>query len=81
MDDPRSPHTIFRTDADFARRRPLSAQALGVTRLADWEAQMRDSARTAQTASLDLREYSRWRARRRALTRRVRRSLGARARW
>ncbi|NHC45870.1 glycosyltransferase family 2 protein [Motilibacter sp. K478] len=81
MDDPRSPHTLFRSDADFLRRRPLSAQALGVTRLADWEAQMRDSARTAQTASLDLRDYSPWRARRRALTRRVRRALGARARW
>ncbi|NHC14419.1 glycosyltransferase family 2 protein [Motilibacter deserti] len=81
MDDPRSAHTLFRTDADFARRRPLSAQALGVTRLADWEEQMRDSARTAQTASLDLREYSPWRARRRALARRVRRSLGGRARW
>jgi glycosyltransferase involved in cell wall biosynthesis len=81
MDDPRSPHTIFVDDESFRARMPLSAQALGVTRLADWEEQMRQSARVAQTASLDLREYAGWRARRRHVVRRVQRAVKGRARW
>jgi glycosyltransferase involved in cell wall biosynthesis len=81
MDDPRSAHTIFVDDDSFLRRMPLSAQAMGVTRLADWEDQMRQSAHLAQTASLDLREYSEWRSRRRAVSRRVRRLVRGRARW
>jgi glycosyltransferase involved in cell wall biosynthesis len=81
MDDPRSPHTLFVDDASFQARMPLSAQALGVTRLRDWEEQMRQSARVAQTATLDLRQYGGWRERRRQVVRRVERLVSGRARW
>lgn len=81
MDDPRSPHTIYRTDQDFLARRPLSARRTGVTTLAEWTAQMRHSARVVQAAPLDLREYQGWRMRRRNLTRRIRLALTGRAPW
>lgn len=81
MDDPRSPNTIFVDDESFRRRMPLSAQALGVSRLSDWEEQMRQSARVAQTAPLDLAEYGVWRSRRRAVSRRVQRLVAGKARW
>ena len=81
LDDPRSPNTIYRTDADFMARRPLSAQKTGVRTIAEWTDQMRRSARVVQAASLDLREYSGWRQRRRSLTRRVRRAITGHAPW
>jgi glycosyltransferase involved in cell wall biosynthesis len=81
MDDPRSPNTIYHTDADFMARRPLSAKTTGVTTLAEWTDQMRRSARVVQAASLDLREYSGWRQRRRNVVRRVRRAVLGRAPW
>lgn len=81
LDDPRSPNTIYRTDADFLARRPLSAKTTGVTTLAEWADQMRRSARIVQAAPLDLREYAGWRRRRRNLVRRVRRAVLGRAPW
>jgi GT2 family glycosyltransferase len=79
MDDPRSPHTLYRTDADFMARRPLSAQRTGVTTVAGWTGQMRHSARVLQTASLDLRQYHGWRRRRHNAVRRIRLALTGRA--
>jgi hypothetical protein len=81
MDDPRSPNTIYHTDADFMARRPLSAKATGVTTVAEWTQQMRRSARVVQEASLDLREYDGWRKRRKSAVRRIRRALTGRAPW
>lgn len=81
MDDPRSPHTIYRTDEEFMARRPLSAQRTGVTTVAEWTTQMRHSARVVQAASLDLRDYQGWRQRRRNVTRRIRLALTGRAPW
>ncbi|MGW0431114.1 glycosyltransferase family 2 protein [Micromonospora sp. NPDC003197] len=81
MDDPRSPRTIYRTDADFMARRPLSARRTGVTTVAEWTEQMRHSARVVQAASLDLREYQGWRLRRRTAARRIRLALTGRAPW
>lgn len=81
MDDPRSPHNIYRSDADFMTRRPLSAKATGVTTIAEWEEQMRRSARVVQRASLDLSEHIGWRRRRRNLTRKVRRAVFGKAPW
>lgn len=81
MDDPRSPNTIYRTEQDFAARRPLSAAATGVMTLAEWTAQMRHDARIVQTASLDLRHYQGWRARRKRLVRRIRFALFGKAPW
>lgn len=81
MDDPRSPHTLIRTDADLQARMPLSARANGVTTVADWTAQLRRSATILQTASLDPRAYAGWRAKRRAVRRRLALALGRSARW
>ena len=57
MDDPRSPHTFLRSDADLERWLPLSAKRNGVTTLDQWREQQRQSAYIAQTASVDVREY------------------------
>lgn len=81
MDDPRSPNTIYRTDADLAARPPLSATATGVRGIAEWTEHMRHSARLVQAASLDLRHYQGWRWRRRVMARRIRRTLTGRAPW
>lgn len=53
MDDPRVPHTALKSDADLAGNLPLSAVNRGVRTLAQWEAQLRQSARTVQAASLN----------------------------
>lgn len=81
MDDPRSPNTIYRTDADLMARRPLSALSTGVTTIPEWIEHMRRSARIVQEASLDLRDFEGWRMRRRNVARRLRFVLTGRAPW
>lgn len=81
MDDPRSPLSPLRTDADLVRNLPLSAQAHGVTTLADWTEQMRRSALVVQQASLDPAVYDGWRARRRRAVRRLQRLVTGRSTW
>lgn len=81
MDDPRSPMSPLRTDADLQRNLPLSAQAHGVTTLEEWTRQMQRSAMLVQAASLDPRAYSGWRSKRRALARRVQRLSGRASTW
>ncbi|MFP3901994.1 MAG: glycosyltransferase family 2 protein [Acidimicrobiia bacterium] len=81
MDDPRSPHTRLRTDEDLRARLPLTARSNGVTTLADWEEQIRRSARASQAAPLDPRVYRGWRRTRHNLGLRARRLVGLRNRW
>lgn len=81
MDDPRSPHTLFPDDEAFRRRMPLTAQALGITTVADWAQQEHESAVAVQAASLDLREYAGWRAKRRNLRKRLQRVIRGRGSW
>lgn len=81
MDDPRSPNTLLHSDADLVKRLPLSAQFNGIRTLADWQAQICRSAIVAQSASLDLRQYSGWRRTIRSGRRRVLRAIGRRAIW
>ncbi|WP_191280112.1 glycosyltransferase [Nocardioides flavus (ex Wang et al. 2016)] len=81
MDDPRSPHTLIHDDADLLDRMPLSAKRNGVTTVAQWTAQLEQSALLLQTASLDPRTYSGWRRRAISLRRRARRLVGLPARW
>ncbi len=81
MDDPRSPHSLIRTDADLAARMPLSAAANGVATVSEWTEQLRQSAHVLQTASLDPRAYSGWRAKVRASRRKMALALGRSARW
>jgi glycosyltransferase involved in cell wall biosynthesis len=81
MDDPRSPHTLLRTDADLRARLPLSAQANGVRTLSAWQEQIRGSAKVALSASLDPRHYTGWRSRSRSARRRLTRALGRGSGW
>ncbi|WP_324649591.1 glycosyltransferase family 2 protein [Georgenia sp. H159] len=81
MDDPRSSYTLIRSDADLRERMPLSARANGVTTVADWTAQLEQSARVLQTASLDPRAYAGWRRRVTSARKRARRLVGRPARW
>ena len=81
MDDPRSPNTLFKTDEDFLRRMPLTAQKLGIRTVQDWAQQEHESALAVQRASLDLRQYSGWRAKRQGVNRRVKRILRGRGSW
>src|SRR5699024_2275968 len=81
MDDPRSSHTLIHTNADLADRMPLSAKANGVSTVAEWTEQLVRSAQILQTASLDPRDYSGWRAKVRTGRRRLARTFGRPARW
>lgn len=81
MDDPRSPHTLIHTDDDLADRMPLSAKANGVTSVADWTAQLVQSALVLQTASVDPLSYSGWPAKLKAARHRLARLLGRRVTW
>lgn len=74
LDDPRSPFTDLKSDADLQRHLPLSAAQRGVTTLSQWEAQMRRSARELQAASIDPRDYRGWRPHVRSVAHRVRAS-------
>jgi hypothetical protein len=76
LDDPRSPWTGLRTDADLLDRLPLSARRTGVQTLADWDEQMRRSARALQAANPDPRSHSGWRKRRSNLRKRLIRRPG-----
>ncbi|MFQ5653451.1 MAG: glycosyltransferase family A protein [Planctomycetota bacterium] len=81
MDDPRAPHSGLKDDADLIRLLPLSARRNGVTTLAEWEAQLRRSARLVQEASIDPRDYRGWRKTARRMRRRIKRLVGVRQRW
>jgi len=81
MDDPRSPHSLIRTDADLVDRMPLSARVNGVRTVAEWTDQLVQSALVLQTAPLDHRAYTGWRAKVRSGRRRLARATGRVARW
>lgn len=71
MDDPRSPHSDLREDADLQRHLPLSAQRLGIDTIEGWTARMRESAYRLQSASSDPRDYVGWRGRFQRVRRRI----------
>ncbi|TVQ61650.1 MAG: glycosyltransferase family 2 protein [Phycisphaerales bacterium] len=79
MDDPRSAHTMIRSDEDLERMMPLSARNFGAGSLAAWDAQLRRSARLVQKAPYDPRVYAPWRRTLRRRWRRVARVLGIEA--
>jgi glycosyltransferase involved in cell wall biosynthesis len=81
MDDPRSPHTLVRTDAELTARMPLSAEANGVRTVDDWLTQLRQSAYVLQTASLNPNAYRGWRRKAKAVRNRVKRLVGRPATW
>ncbi len=57
MDDPRSPHTMLKTDADLERHLPLSAWMRGTRTIEAWTAHLRMSARAIQESPIDPRLY------------------------
>lgn len=57
MDDPRSPNTLLRTDADLAAHMPLSATFRETHTIAAWDKHLRRSARILQEAPMDPRIY------------------------
>lgn len=71
MDDPRSRYTCLKTDADLLRNLPLSAGPRSIRSLHDWEAQLHESARRVQAASLDVRDHRGWRLKRKNAAKRV----------
>lgn len=81
LDDPRSPHTLIRSEEDLRRRLPLTAQYNGIETLEQWTDQLRRSARVAQTASIDPRDWRGWRWLLRRTRARLLRLAGRRRRW
>lgn len=81
MDDPRSPHTALRSDEDIEEHLPLSAKMNGVRTVAEWDAQLRRSARLLQSASIDPRDYRGWRLATRKVRTRLRRLAGVSRLW
>ena len=57
MDDPRSPNTMLKTDADLERHLPLSAWMRGTRTIETWTAHLRKSARAIQESPIDPRLY------------------------
>jgi hypothetical protein len=81
MDDPRSPHTRFRTDEDLRARLPLTARYNGITTLAAWQEQIKRTAHADQAASIDPRYYQGWRLKLNHGRKRVRALLGDKRKW
>jgi len=76
MDDPRSPNTGLKSDADLRACVPLSARDRGVKTIGQWTAHLRKSARAIQTSPTDPRDYVGWRKKlRRIRTRLLRQEL------
>ena len=75
MDDPRSEHTLLKTDEDLFRRAPLSLSRNRVLDLGDWEARMKRSASGVQSAPVDLRHWKGWRRRLRNIRSKLRHYL------
>jgi hypothetical protein len=71
MNDPRSPYTEIKTEADFQARRGLSATRWGVSSLEESRKRQPLHALKLQTCSTDPRDYLGWRGRWRRLLRRL----------
>ena len=63
MDDPRSEHTGIRTEEDFKRLIPLSAQNFKINTKDEWQLRLRRSAQRLQECSIDPYDYIGWQAR------------------
>lgn len=61
MDDPRAPHTLLKTDADFQKYSPLSAPLSGAETVAQWDQQLRNSAASLQKLPSNPAYYHPWR--------------------
>lgn len=57
MDDPRAPHTGVKTEADFVRLQPLSAQTFKTPTMEEWTSKLKQIAGSLQTCSYDPGDY------------------------
>ncbi len=71
MDDPRSEHTVFKTDQDVLAHRGLTATWRGIDSVATMTARVKEAALELQTGSADWREYLGWRAKVRRAVRKL----------
>jgi len=71
MDDPRSEHTIFKTDADVLEHRGLTAARRGIETVAQLSDRVHEAALELQTCSPDWRDHLGWRAKVRRVARRL----------
>lgn len=71
MDDPRSAHTLLRTDADLDQWVPLSSRTFGADSLQAWQAALVADAHYLQRAPTDPIHFSGWRGKLYSLRRRV----------
>ena len=71
MDDPRSEHTVFKTDADVRTHRGLTATWRGIDTVAGMTERVKEAARELQTGSSNWRDYYGWRAKVRRAVRRL----------
>jgi hypothetical protein len=62
MDDPRSAHSLIRSDADLTNGRPLTADGFDVLTVEQRVRQIRAFAVRCQMASVDPRRYVGWRS-------------------
>lgn len=62
MDDPRSQHTVFKTDEDVLAHRGLTATWRGIDSVARMTERVKEAALELQTGSSDWRDYVGWRA-------------------
>lgn len=60
MDDPRSPHTLLKSDEDLRRFLPFTAENYGIKTLEDWIHWLQEDAYTVQTASMNPKYYIGW---------------------
>jgi len=81
LDDPRTPNTLIRNQADLEKRLPLTAQYNGIRSIDAWTDQLRRSALNAQTASIDPNYWRGWRKVLRRIRVRSLRLLGQKQRW
>lgn len=81
MDDPRSEHTLLKTDEDLKKYMPLSAEKNGAPTLKEWQEQLRRSARIMQHASTDPRQWTGWRRKLRNVKQRVKSLFGDGKQW
>jgi glycosyltransferase involved in cell wall biosynthesis len=62
MDDPRVPHSGIRSEEDFMRLRPLSAETFEIKSREEWIERLKYSAWSLQAISFDPKDHVGWRA-------------------
>jgi len=81
MDDPRSEHSLLKSDADIEKYAPLTAVKNGVRTLDEWIELIRRDALLVQSAPADPRYFTGWRSKTHRMITRAKRVFGKRTLW